>query len=285
MPETDILNPTTTWQSDIEDSMTPDYGFTRKRATTQLRKKAVGGTPWTRETQNTGHTFLFSWLQRSWLCVQRLKQYYEQYEDGFFTIIDQDGGGRHYVGRFSSEVVPTETGNGRWDVQNVTFEEIPRVAMVEYPSDWDHDSIFFGVNNDFGDQKLATSGAWSEASYAAAQITLGGILRTNLPGVIMTNPGTNAGDWAQFEYRGYGFQLYLVNGPAMGKADVYLDDVLLTTVDCYAASPGIDAGVQIAVSQPNVSLDIHRVKVVVDATKNASSTGAAISWYGLQVMR
>ena len=38
MPETDILNPTWTWDSSIEDSMNPDYGFTRKRANTQLRK-------------------------------------------------------------------------------------------------------------------------------------------------------------------------------------------------------------------------------------------------------
>src|ERR1700739_2833464 len=112
MPETDIINPTAIWETDIQDSMCPNYGFTRKRASTQLKKKAVGGTPWTRETQNTGHVFTFSWLSRSEACVERLKWYYEQYEDGYFTIIDQDGGGRHYVGRFTSDVVPFGTGTG-----------------------------------------------------------------------------------------------------------------------------------------------------------------------------
>jgi hypothetical protein len=287
MPETDILNPTSTWSSDIQDSMNPDYGFTRKRMSTQLRKKAVGGTPWTRETQNTGHTFSFTWLTRSWACIQRLKQYYEQYEDGYFTIVDHDGGGRHYVGRFTSEVNPVEVGNDMWDAQNVTFEEMPQAPMVSYPSDWDHESILFGIVNDRGDQKLATQGAWTQGAIAQAAITLGGILRGTggtipLPGVVMNNPGTNAGDWATFEYRGYGFQLWLVKGPAQGKCDLYIDGVLNSTIDCYAASAAAAASV---ITIGNLSLDIHDVQIFVDATKNVSSTGLNIGWYGLQVMR
>ncbi len=287
MPETDILNPTTAWASDIQDSMTPDYGFTRKRITTQLRKKAVGGTPWTRETQNTGHTLNLSWLQRSWLCVQRLKQYYEQYEDGYFTIVDQDGGGRHYVGRFTSEVDPVEVGNGMWDVQGVTFEEMPQAPMVEYPSDWNHDSIFFGVVNDHGDVKLATSGAWTEGAVTAPAITLGGLLRGEgldaipLPAVAMNDAGT-LGDWAAYEYRGYGFKLWLVTGPAQGKCDLYIDGVLNSTIDCYAATAAAPACV---FTLADLSLDIHDVEIIADATKNASSTGTAIGWYGIQVMR
>lgn len=286
MPHTDVLNPSAIWTSDIQDSMCPDYGFTRKRASTLLQQKAIGGTPWTRETQNTGHSFSFSWLSRSWVCVQRLKQYYEQYEDGFFTIIDWDGGGRQYVGRFTTEVTETEAGNGRWDVQNVTFEEMPAVPMLEYPSDWDHDSMFFPVNNDFGDQKVATSGSWTQGVIGAPAITLGGIARGAgsypLSTVAMNNSGTTAGDWAAYEYRGYGFKLWLTKGPAQGKADVYVDGVLNSTVDCYSAAVAAPA---IALTVEELSLDIHLVKVVVDATHNVSSTAAAIGWYGLQVMR
>jgi hypothetical protein len=284
MPATDILNPSSTWTEALQDSMNPNYGFTRKRASTQLKKKAVGGIPWTRETQNTGHVFTFSWLQRSEACAQRLKQYYEQYEDGFFTIIDwDDPTQRQYVGRFTSEVAPIETGNGRYDVQNVTFEEMPQVPMVSYPSNWNDDSVFFGVNNDFGDQKLATQGAWTESTLGAApSITLGGFARTTLPLAVMNNPGTNAGDWATYEYRGYGFQLWLVTGPAQGKCDVYLDGVNLTTVDCYSAS---SAAAAMVYQFTDAMLDIHDLQVVVDDTKNSSSTGYAIGWYGVQVMR
>jgi hypothetical protein len=132
MPQTDILNPAPGWDPELGDSMNPSYGFTRKRASTQLHKKAVGGTPWTRETANTGHAFSLSWLGRTLAVAERLKWYQEQYEDGFFTIVDWDGGageqGRHYVGRFTSEVVPTETANNRWDVQNVDVRGDPAAA-------------------------------------------------------------------------------------------------------------------------------------------------------------
>lgn len=290
MPEIDILNPTYVWDESIEDSMNPDYGFTRKRGITQLRKKAVGGMPWTRETQNTGHIFQLSWLQRSALCQQRLKQYYEQYEDGYFTIIDHDdpGGARHYVGRFTTEVAPIETGFNRYDIQNVTFEEMPQAPMMQYPSNWDHDSMFFGVANDRGDQKLATNGAWTLGALGASPaITLGGIARgaanpLPLPLAVMNHPGTTAGDWATFEYRGYGFRLWLLTGPAQGKCDLYIDNALNSTIDCYAAS---SAAAALAITVANLSLDIHDVQIVIDNTKNAASTDYKIGWYALQVMR
>jgi hypothetical protein len=288
MPETDILNPTAAWEGDIQDSMSPNYGFPRKRTSTKLQKKAIGGTPWTRDTQNTGHVFTLSWLSRSGACVERLKQYYEQYEDGFFTIIDHDGGGRHYVGRFTTEVIPVQTANDTFDVQSVTFEEMPKVPMVEYPSDWDHDSILFNVTNDFGDQKVATNGSWTQATLGATPaVTLGGIARgagnpLPLSDVVMNNAGATAGDWATYSYHGYGFKLWLVTGPAQGKCDIYIDNVLNTTVDCYSAS---SAAAAVVLTVESLSLNIHDIQVVVDAAKNASSSGTAIGWYGLQVMR
>jgi len=282
MPETDILNPTRGWDTTLGDSMNPSYGFTRKRTMTLLHKKAVGGTPWVREIENTGHVFPLSWLGRTWGCVQRLKWYYEQYQDGYFTLIDWEGGGRHYVGRFTTEPQEVRVANNKFDVENLTFEEMPRVPMVQYPTDWDHEAILFNVTNNFGDQKLATSGAWTQTALTAApQITLGGTLRTTLPATVMTNPG-NAGEWAAYEYRGYGFQLFLAKGPEYGQADLYFDDVLVQTIDCYNVA---EVGAQIAYSAPSTSLDIHRVRIQCDGTKNASSSGTEISWYALQVMR
>jgi hypothetical protein len=279
MPASDILNPKPEWEEDIEDSMCPDYGFTRKRASTQLNKKAVGGTPWTRETANTGHTFSFSWMQRSWLCVQRLKWYYEQYEDGYFTIIDHDGGGRHYVGRFTTEVSPTEVGNGMYDVQNVTFEEMPEAEMLKYPDDWDHDAIRVYSFNDFGDQKLAPYSSQTEGWAVNARTIFGQSV------VTMDNPGAagNAGDWACYEYRGYGFKLYLMGGPEFGQCEVFLDAVQVGgTIDCYEPE---DIGPKMVLMDQNVNLDIHRVQVNVLGTKNASASAATISWHSLEVMR
>ena len=264
MPETDILNPTAGWDHDLGDSMNPNFGFTRKRPTARSTKKAAGGVPYTREMQNSGHQFQFSWLARTWGCVQRLKRYYEQYEDGFFTIVDHDGGGRHYVGRFTTEVSPIETANGKWDVQNVTFEEIPRSPMVEYPDDWANDAVIKYVENDFGDQKLATSGTWALTPRVIDTVNR----------ITADNDGSTPGDWAQYEYRGYGFRLWLMKGTAYGAVDVYVDDVLQASPDMHSAT---DDGPQIALALTDVPLDIHRVKIVI--------TAAAASWAWLEVMR
>jgi hypothetical protein len=271
MPETDILNPTKGWDPALGDSMNPSFGFERKRPSTQLNKKAVGSTPWSRETANTGHTIPLSWIGRTLACVKKLKWYYEQYEDGYFTIIDWDAGGRHYVGRFTGDWPEAHPSNNKWDVQNLMFEEMPQVPMVHYPDDWEHDSITFYVSNDRGDQKLATSGAWVKTARQ-----FGNFKRTT-----MDNPG-NAGEWATYEYRGYGFRLFMLKGPEFGQAQVLLDGKVLTTVDCYAA---IDIGPQKVYENPKVSLDIHRVKVIPLGTKNAAATATGVSWCWLGVMR
>ncbi|MHB2010020.1 MAG: hypothetical protein ACYCOX_18535 [Acidobacteriaceae bacterium] len=279
----DIINPTPGWDPVLGDSMNPSYGFTKRRASTLLNKKAVGGTPWTRETQNTGHTFSLSWIGRTYACMKRLQWYYEQYEDGFFTIVDWDGGGRQYVGRFTSAPQISETANNKWDAQNVTFEEMPEVAMQVYPSVCTNDSVVFYISNDFGDQKLATSGAWTETAYTVASgfapsgrmaLALG----TNY--TVFLDPGTLA-DWAQCEYRGYGFQLWLMQGPEWGQCNVFVDGVLAQMVDCYAAA---EMGPMMVLAQ-NLPLDLHRVQVTCNAAKNASATGTQIGWYALQVMR
>lgn len=286
MAATDVLNPVAGWTVSEGDSINPSYGFTRERPSTLLRKKPIGGHAWEREAENGGHIFNLEWTGRTWPTIQRIKWYYEQYErGGFFTIKNWDAGGREYVGRFTSISRESEVANNKWNISAV-FEEATGAAMVNYPSDWDHDSVLFQVNNDWGEQQVATSGAWTAATVTTMPaITLGGRLRGTggiaLSNAAMSNPG-NAGETATYEYRGYGFKLWLSCGPNYGKADVYLDEVLLTTVDCYNAAA---VGPQAVLTQLNVAIDIHRMKVSCDGTKNASSSATTIKWWGLQVMR
>lgn len=263
---TDVLNPVQGYDQNIGDSMCPDYGFTRKRAATRSMQKAVGGVPYTRELGNTGHTFVLSWLGRTWKCVRRLKWFYEQFEDGFFTLIDYDGGERHYVGRFTTEIAPIETSNNKWDVQNVQFEEIPQCPMLKYPSDWDKDAVWLYPENDFGDQKLATQGTW-----ALAARQFGDVSRT-----VATAAAPAVGDWAQHEYRGYGFQLYALVGAGQGTAQVYVDGTEAGLVN-LAANGGLAP--RMVYEQVNLPLDLHRVQLV------AQTAGAPVAWYGLRVMR
>lgn len=273
MPETSILNRTAAWDDDIQDSMTPDYGFEADRESTRAVAKPAGGRPWSVETSNTGHTFQLSWISRSFKCVQRLKQFYEQYEDGFFTIIDHDGGGRHYVGHFVGKFARVQTGNDRYDVQGLTFEEIPSVPMIEYPSDWEGDAVALRPLDDYTDQMLSLSGVWAQQQQTDED---------DVTVAILYNDGTSAGAWATYEYRGYGFRLYMLQGPSSGQVQVLLDGVSLGTVDLYSA---VNLGPQIVIERGAVSLDLHRLKVVVLGTKNAASSSASVTWCMLEVMR
>ncbi len=273
MPETTILNEDPSWNEDIQDSTTPDYGFERDRQSTRAVAKPAGGRPWSVETSNTGHTFQLSWISRSFKCVQRLKQFFEQYEDGFFTLIDHDGGGRHYVGHFVGKFPMVQQGNDRYDVQGLTFEEIPGVPMIEYPDDWDADAVALRPINDYGDQMLSVSGTWVQQQQTDSD---------NVTVAILYNDGTVAGGWATYEYRGYGFRLYMRQNPASGQVQVQLDGAVLGTVDLYAAQ---DLGPQIVFEHGAVSLDLHRVKVVILGTKNGASSSASAIWCMLEVMR
>ena len=292
-----------TYDNDLGDSLTPNYGFTRKRTITKLSQKAAGGAPYTRDTQNTGHRFAFSWIDRNYACVQRVKQFSEQFEDGYFTIIDWDGGpqgeGRHFVGRFVTEVIPVETDFNKWSILNAEFEEVPTVPMVQYPGDWDNDAIWHYASNDFGQPKAAT--------YLAANAGLWAL--TPRPGMLQgagaASPGASLdtagalGDWAQYEYHGYGFQLFMLAGPDGGRFTISLDGVELvnplpipsipggafvpnTTFDSYAVAPLNPA---LILTWPKAPLDFHRVMVTALAQKNAASTGTNVRWWALKVMR
>lgn len=265
MSQRDVLNPLPGWDPQLGDSMNPDYGFTRKRAVTRALTKAVGGVPYTRELGNTGHTFVLSWLGRTYPCVQKLRWFYEQFEDGFFTVIDHDGAGRHYVGRFTTEVIAIETANNKWDVQQLQFEEIPESPMLQYPNDWVHDAVDLFTLNDFGDQKLCLSGTWALAAQNFA-----GIERT-----VATDNGT-VGDWAQYEYRGYGFQVWCLVGAGQGTATVLLDGTQVATVNL--AGPAAALQPQMVFEMTDVPLDLHRVQLTV-------ATAAPCTWYKLRVMR
>ena len=273
MAETAILNETTAWDEELQDCMTPDYGFQRRRPSTRAVSKPAGGRPWSRETSNSGHRFSLSWIKRSYKCVQRLKQFHEQYEDGFFTLIDWDGGGRHYVGNFTTEPQIVENGNDNYSVQGLTFEEIPGVPMLEYPSDWDNDAVALQPVNDYGDLMLALSGTWAQQQQLDAD---------NLSTTVLTNSGLSAGDWATYEYRGYGCRLHMGVGPAFGQVQVYLDGVDKGILDLYGAE---DQGMQMVLELGSVMLDIHRLKVVTLGAKNVASTSPAVTWGFLEVMR
>jgi hypothetical protein len=276
LAEHDVLNADVSWRATIQDSIGPDYGWNRTRPSTLAVTKPAAGQPWSRETGNGGHTHSFSWLRRSGACVRLLKQWAEQHEQGFFTIIDQDGGGRHYVGNFVGDMPLSEAGNDTWNIQGWSFVEIPGCPMLQYPSNWDDDAVSLKSFNDYSDQFAATSAGWVRVP---AVVGDDGVSRQPKQ---MIYQGATLGAWLTMEYRGYGFRLWMVQGPGQGKIQVQIDGV--TYVDATTAQDGtIDLGgdaatVDIALTVTNLPLDIHRVTVLVTGGM-AVSGGNSVSTY------
>ena len=267
MAQTDILNPTPT------HPLNPDYGFQKKRPLTHLNAKANQGAPYFREITDTGHQFSLSWNDKLASHARKLKWYYEQYRDGFFTLIDHEGGGRHYVGRFSQPVEPSPTGNNRWSVQQVLFDEVPLAPMLNYPSDWNNDAIWRLLLNDFGNRMVAiVSGTWGLS--AAGQAKSGEVLYDAAPATT---------DQVSYVYAGYGFQFWSITGPAAGKANLLLDGATVGAVDFYAAAAGAPS--QLLLEVQNVPLGIHTVTLQPTATKDPASGGTMVYWDALKVMR
>lgn len=266
MSQFDILNPTPT------HPLNPDYGFQKKRPLTHLNAKANQGAPYFREITDTGHQFSLNWNDKLASDARKLKWYYEQFRDGFFTLIDHEGGGREYVGRFSQPVEPTPTSHNHWSVQQVLFDEVPLAPMRNYPSDFAKDAIWRKLLNDFGDRMVAAvSGVWTLTADANAR-----------SGYDFVNGGTVTSDQAAYVYAGYGFQLWAPTGPAYGQASILLDGIAVGTVDFYSAASSASS---MLLQEQNVSLGIHTVVLQPLNAKNSNSSGCAVLWDALKVMR
>ena len=82
-----------------------------------------------------------------------------------------------------------------------------------------------------------------------------------------------AGSAVNFHFKGKDIYWRTVKGPDLGKADVYLDNVLQTTVDCWATAPH---PYQFGFIKRGLSDAQHLLKIVVKGEKNPNSTGTAI---------
>ena len=168
--------------------------------------------------------------------------------------------------------------NGQWTIQGVTFEEVPGAPMVTYPSDWTNDAIWVDFMNDFGQLRvMVSSAAGGNASwrlFSTLPSRTGRVLINDLSGALH--------DTASLLYYGYGFQFYSDSGPALGIGDLYLDGGLLASIDYYSATA---LGANLMAEAVNVPLGQHLVQLVATQTKNEASSGYAVQWDALKVMR
>ncbi len=76
---------------------------------------------------------------------------------------------------------------------------------------------------------------------------------------------------AEVTFRGTGIDWYTARGPDQGRAKIYVDGLLVRTVDNYAASPAFD----VARSITGLADGVHTLRIVVLATARARGDGRA----------
>jgi hypothetical protein len=294
MAETDILNPTRGWWRDINDNPNPSYGYTRRSQNNSALARVRLGAPYSREVMNQGHAFEFNYIDRPWTTILRLKRFYEQHKGGYFTYIDWDGGGRHHVGRFTTPVNHMQTGNDKYTVQGLVFEEIPQARMVSYPADFVNWSRQINVLDDALNAAVSTfsvnPGAWiaqiDPSLYPVPSATAPSGYELFNPAPTLSTVSPASFDFAQIQYVGWGFQIKFRAARGLGQVAIFIDGVYLTGVfdlssgarvaDGSGFLPPLPAGATYengVLTVTQMPLDIHRIKIVPYA---AGSNGSLV---------
>jgi hypothetical protein len=260
--EANILNPT------VASPLNPDYGYQQSDEPSLLVFRGRSGPRYSRRIAEAGRTYQLQWQRRNLDNMLLLKQWEHQYEQDFFTYSDYEES-RYFSGYFTGPLIYSPAGFNLWDIKG-TFQEEPGRAMYAYPANWARDAAFLEERDSAANPNVKLTGTW--AFVASAEHHGGGTYYSHTPG-----------DYAEFLYFGYGFQLWCATGPNYGKVQVFIDGVGNGTYDLYHAATVVNA--QAIVGFPSVALGLHRIKLVVDATKNAGSSDYVVTADALLVMR
>ena len=106
-------------------------------------------------------------------------------------------------------------------------------------------------------------------SYAGTWNTISSVSYYNATSTWTTSSGSSA----QYSFSGTAITWLGPKGPDHGKADVYIDGALATTIDLYAASR---ADQVVLFSRTGLSNGTHTVKVQARSDKNAASTNVYV---------
>ena len=160
--------------------------------------------------------------------------------------------GRTYVGAGED----TYAGREEW---------VALLASQAYLTDWIVKQGAYSLEN------VSTSG---EQIIRESDVTYSGTWSssTSYAGAVNNDEHWNAttSNYAQYTFTGTSVKWIGLKASNQGKADVYIDGSLVTTVDLYSPTTQMQ---QILYSQTGLSQGSHTIKVVVKGQKNVSSSG------------
>jgi hypothetical protein len=258
--EANVLNPTS--NSDLN----PDYPLQGEPDDLSVSFAPRVGPVVVRDLGPSPHKYQLTWGARPQTVADQLRQWHKQYQHDFFTFVDYERG-RSFSGNFIGKPDIQLAGFNRWSV-SATFVEQTDVAMATYPSNWGVDSFFLEETESDGNALVKLDSGWTLTT--DARYHGGTAYVTALPAIS-----------AEWLYDGYGFRLYAAKSSDAGQVQVFLDEVLLSTVDLYSASVVNSA---IVLTQQNVSFGRHRVRLFTAGTKNSSSSGFNVNADAIEVM-
>ncbi|HWR37696.1 MAG TPA: hypothetical protein VN622_17675 [Clostridia bacterium] len=261
MSEQNILNPTPS------DPLNPDYGWNESPLGSFAEWQAASGEYFSRTIASRGLTRDVSWSNQLQSTADKLRQWWAQYRNGFFTLADYDRG-RYYSVRFVGKLDFTPAGFDKVNIKGQVVE-LPNVPMYQYPTNWARDAVFIEERDDYGNDLVVLVGGWSWFPSAGDRHGTG-LYQSNL-----------ADRTAEWQYFGYGFRVWQIKHPSCGINEVSLDGVVLGTFDGYGAA----ANSSPLFTRANVALGIHRVKIRITGTKNAASTGFIAEADAIEVMQ
>jgi hypothetical protein len=294
LAETDILNPVQGWSDALGLNPNWSYGWIRKTASNKKLAQPRLGRRYSRELANGGYSASLNFIDQPYAQVLRLKRFYEQFQNGYFTLINWDGCGRHHVGNFTTPPNEVETANGKWTIQGLTFEEAAQARMLRYPSDFMQASRVIYAVDDYLVPQIASQQdrVFSSLHRGFTAQLRPGFSNANAPVSFESlNLNPDPGDFAQMQYVGWGFRIPFRVASGLGQCVVSLDGVQQITIDQstggQVAGLPLPAGATLAngtLTMLQVPLDVHRIKISYNGTPGANGGGSALAVPPLSVL-
>lgn len=147
----------------------------------------------------------------------------------------------------------------------------PASCVLDAGGSWGYAVLEFEVYNDSG------SGNWSRRNDNSTATYYYSCPATAVTGYYLgdCHYSNVAGSYVEFQFKGTGVRWIGKKGSDHGKADVYIDGVLDSTVDTYSAIDVLQATCYQKTGLANAS---HTMKIVVRSDKHASSADYYSDW-------
>lgn len=119
MAAIDVFNPNTGWNRNLGFNPNWNYQSPVQKGNNVLTARPRFG-PWSsRSVGDAGYAWQLTFVDWPIEQVNYIRRFYEEFQSGFFTLIDYDNSSREHVGRFTAPPQVTPAGHLRYGISVV----------------------------------------------------------------------------------------------------------------------------------------------------------------------